>query len=327
MSTHRVHRLLRLISLLQSGESFTAEQLAEELGVSRRTFFRDLNVLELAGVPYHYQGKQRTYAIEPSFLVSSLSLTRDEAIALLLAAQRFASPESLPVYEAANRAAAKLESGFPPTVRELSRATLDGVTVKLPPLVDAGRIEEVFTKMHRALAERRKVRMQYDSYFEGRAVETLASPYRILFENRAWYLVGHSSLHGETRTFKLDRITSAEPLEERFEPDPDFSLDDYFGLAWRMIPEGKVYHVRLRFLPKVAGNVEEISWHKTQRFTAEPDGSCIFEAEVDGLGEITWWILGYGDQVIVEEPPELRDRIGRIAANMCRLADATELPP
>ena len=158
-------------------------------------------------------------------------------------------------------------------------------------------------------------------------IETDVSPYRLLFMGRAWYLIGLSSLHGEVRTLKLDRLVSAEVLDEPIEPDPEFDLDAHLGGAWQMIPEGQTYHVRLRFLPKVAGNVEEIAWHKTQRFTVLPDGSCLFEADVDGLGEITWWILGYGDQVVVEDPPELRERIGQIGLRVAEMAGVRRPDP
>lgn len=327
MSTSRVHRLLRLISLLQSGRTFTADQLAEELNVSRRTLFRDLNMLDLAGVPYHYDAKLRTYRIDQSFFLPSLNLTLEEALAILLVTRRFISRQSLPTYDPATRAAVKIESGLPSAVQEYCGRMLDGVKVQMPPLVDASRVEQVFGQIHAALGEQRKLDIEYESYFEHDVVKSTVHPYRLLFVSRAWYLVAYSEVHKEVRTFKLDRIIKVNPRQQLFEPDPEFDLDKYFGLAWSIIPEGQVYHVKLRFLPKVAGNVEEISWHKTQQFTAQPDGSCLFEADVDGLGEITWWILGYGDQVIVEEPPELRERVRQIAEHMVQLAESGQPAP
>jgi len=49
------------------------------------------------------------------------------------------------------------------------------------------------------------------------------------------------------------------------------------------------------------------------------DGSATVEFRVDGIGEITWWILGYGDQVQVLAPKTLRKRISQIAKNMAEL--------
>ncbi|GAH79674.1 unnamed protein product, partial [marine sediment metagenome] len=47
MNVSRIHRLLRLITMLQSGRSYSAGELADELEVSRRTVFRDLNTAAL----------------------------------------------------------------------------------------------------------------------------------------------------------------------------------------------------------------------------------------------------------------------------------------
>ncbi|MBN1343827.1 MAG: WYL domain-containing transcriptional regulator [Phycisphaerae bacterium] len=320
MGSARPERLLRLLRLLRGGNASTVDQLANGLGVSRRTVFRDLNLLQLAGVNPQYDPDRGSYRVDQSSALSSLDLTLDEALAILLVARKFVSEQSFPSFEAASRAARKIGQCLPPETALYCERMIDGLECRLPPLADASRIEATFHVLHRAWGHRRKVRIEYDSYFERATIRTVLSPYRILFAGRAWYVIGHSASHDAVRTFKLDRITATRVLDEAFEPDPTFDVDAYFGSAWSVIPEGKLYHVRLRFLPKVAGNVEEITWHESQRFTAQPDGSCVFEADVDGLTEISWWILGYGDQVIVEEPPELRERIGRIARGMCRLA-------
>jgi proteasome accessory factor B len=108
-------------------------------------------------------------------------------------------------------------------------------------------------------------------------------------------------------------------LKKRFLDGDDFNLHEYLGRAWSMIPEGRIYNVKLRFLPKVAQNVTEVHWHDTQQVTRNKDGSAIVEFRVDGIGEIFWWILGYGDQVQVLAPKELRKRIIQTAKNTITL--------
>ncbi|NLW86197.1 MAG: HTH domain-containing protein, partial [Planctomycetes bacterium] len=53
MSISRVYRILRIITILQGSRGYTADELASELDVSRRTVFRDLNMLEMARIPYY----------------------------------------------------------------------------------------------------------------------------------------------------------------------------------------------------------------------------------------------------------------------------------
>ena len=126
------------------------------------------------------------------------------------------------------------------------------------------------------------------------------------------YLIAHSRRHGEVRTFKLGRIRRLAVLAKTFDRPRGIDLDEYFGDAWSMIPEGRLYDVHLHFEPMVAGNVAEVQWHRTQRVEWNDDGSIEFHVRVDGLGEITWWILGYGEQVEVVAPAELRHRVAGV---------------
>lgn len=78
-------------------------------------------------------------------------------------------------------------------------------------------------------------------------------------------------------------------------------------------------HVVVRFQPMVANNVAEVTWHPTQRITRRPDGSIDFSVTVEGIREIAWWILGYGDQAEVIKPKELREMIARRVRGMATI--------
>ena len=87
-----------------------------------------------------------------------------------------------------------------------------------------------------------------------------------------------------------------------------------------MIPEkGRDSEVVVRFDKLVAQNVAEVHWHKTQRLVWRDDGSLEYHATVSGLNEISWWILGYGDQAEVMQPPELRRRVAERARRMAAM--------
>ena len=59
-------------------------------------------------------------------------------------------------------------------------------------------------------------------------------------------------------------------------------------------------------------------WHQSQKLARHTDGSLTYEADVDGLNEISWWIMGYADQVEVLEPQSLRRRIAKMAEKMAK---------
>jgi proteasome accessory factor B len=124
-------------------------------------------------------------------------------------------------------------------------------------------------------------------------------------------------MHGEVRTFNLARVKSMELLAERYTVPSSFDLDQHFGDAWCMIPApGPKSHVVVRFTHLVAQNVAEVQWHKSQTTTFLDDKSLEFRATVSGLSEISWWILGYGDQAEVLQPARLRRLVCQRAKNM-----------
>jgi proteasome accessory factor B len=116
----------------------------------------------------------------------------------------------------------------------------------------------------------------------------------------------------------LGRVAEIETLDEPYVVPRGFSVERFLRNAWHLIPEpGPDREVVVRFGRQVAQNVAEVSWHKTQQLHFNADGSLDFRVTVSGLNEISWWILGYGDQAEVLEPSELRKmiavRVGKLA--------------
>ncbi len=125
-------------------------------------------------------------------------------------------------------------------------------------------------------------------------------------------------MHDDVRTFKIERINRLENTNTRFRPPKHFDLQSYLGNAWNMVRGDGRFHVEIHFSNMVAGNVEEVMWHKTQRTRRKSDGALVFEVDVDGIDEIAWWILGYGDQAVVTEPEALRKLIASHAVQLAQ---------
>ncbi len=313
MSATRVHRLLQLINAMRSGRALSADELAQKLGISRRTVFRDLDNLERSGVPCHYDANRRGYRIEEWYFLPPVSLTLHEALGLYVAATKIAGPRVFPLALETIEAMEKIMQSLPAGLRHYCLQAADAVQVRWPAMADTSAVRATFQKLQDAAATHHKVRMRYDSYYEKREISVVLHPYVVALLHRSWYAIGFCEAHKQVRMFNLDRVLSVTVLEEEYPQPGKFSLDSHLGNAWVMIPETKTWSVKLRFAPKVAGNVEEIVWHKTQRTQRLADGTLIFEADVAGLMEISWWILGYGDQVYVEKPIELRERVRQTA--------------
>lgn len=269
-------------------------------------------------MPLRYDPELERYSIPGQYYLPPTNFTADEALAVLVLCSQLGDQRQVPFYSAAVRAAQKLEGSLPARLRDEVQATIRGIEIKFPPANPLTGSQPRYEQLVSAVARRRSVRIEYDSLTEWTKIATRLNPYRLLYSRHSWYVIGRSSLHRSTRTFHVGRILALEPLDDRYEIPRGFSLERYLGNAWHLIPEaGPDQGVRIRFAKMVAQNVAEVCWHPTQRCQILPDGSLDYQVTVSGLGEIAWWILGYGDQAEVLAPVKLREmvaaRIGRMA--------------
>lgn len=260
---------------------------------------------------------QQCYRIPGACLLPPTNFTPEEALALLVLCHELGNASGLPFLGPARSAAVKLESSLPLRLRDQLRNVAAAIHIQPPPLNPLDGCKPYYEQLLDAVANRHSVRIRYDSLADRKEIVTRLSPYRLFFSRRSWYVVGRSSVHRAKRTFHLGRIKQLEPLDDRFQIPRGFSIERYLRNAWHMIPEqGRDCEVVVRFSPLVAKNVAEVNWHKRQRLAFHPDGSMDFRVTVSGLNEISWWILGYGDQAEVLEPPRLRQMVAERARRM-----------
>lgn len=322
MNIKRITRLLMLLQALGEGRGQDPTGLAKACGVSRRTIFRDIETLREAGVPVEFDREQNRYSIPNAHFLPPTNFSAEEALAIIYLASQSGAQTMPPFLDAAQTAAEKLQTSLPEPLREHCQSLSRSVHLRPTrrnPLVNK---RDIYQLLVGALASRQQVRLCYESLTEWDTIQTKLRPYELLFDRRSWYVIGRSSLHKEVRTFNVGRIAEAELLDESFNRPKSFSLKRYLRNAWRLIPEpGPDSNVHVRFEALVARNVAEVMWHPLQQCDYRPDGSLDFRVKVSGLNEISWWVLGYGDQAQVIAPAKLRRIIAQRATNMARYYD------
>lgn len=321
-SVDRLNRILRLLEVLQSGRSYNTAQLSQECEVSRRTIFRDLNMLQQSGIHVYFDEEKQGYVLPVGAYLPPTDFTLREALSLIVLCHELGNnSHGIPFQQPARNAAMKLLSNLPRHLREHVQETSESISVQLDPRNPLTNSEVHYELLMDSLHQRKKVRIYYQSlYGEEGEICTCLDPYRVLFCRRSWYVIGRSSSHREIRTFNIGRILKAESVDETYKIPQRFSLESYLGNAWSLIREkGKEYQIKIRFQKMVAYNVAEVTWHKTQKITWNEDESIDFEVTVEGLNEISWWIMGYGSQAEVLEPPELRTMISERVDEMKKI--------
>jgi proteasome accessory factor B len=319
----RIHRLLRILTLIQGEKGWTPKRLALECGTTERTIYRDLKMLEGAGIPYFFDGQTGGYRVRRDFFMAPVQLTLDETLALAALANCVGGEEQVPFTDAAARGISKIRSVLPQAIRSELEKIEDHVAIKLAASSPPESARDVHRLVQAALAHKRVLRCRYDSLSPANAKQGAATfllhPYTLFFSQRAWYVIGHHAARGEIRCLKLNRFTKIELTDEAFVVPKTYSLEKHLGNAWRMIRGKKGYAVELRFDPHFADTVSDTHWHRTQEIEWNDDESITFRCRVDGLEEIVWWVLSYGPHCSVKKPKELAEQVnalGRaIAAN------------
>src|SRR3954467_8777342 len=122
------HRLLRLLSLLQTPRDWTGAELASRLEVSPRTIRNDIERLRTLGYPVHAtRGAVGGYRLEAGASMPPLLLEDDEAVAVAIGLRTATGGAVTGIEESSLRALAKLEQVLPPRLRR-QLSILQGVT-------------------------------------------------------------------------------------------------------------------------------------------------------------------------------------------------------
>ena len=306
----RLARMTRLVSILQAHpDGIRTADLAERVGMSVRTVYRDLRAIdEEIGVPIWADGGRWGIDQEAAFL-PPLKLTQGEAMAVVLAARlmvRYADkydPDLASAFE-------KLEQGLPAALAEHVERTLD-ILSKAPRDERFSANVRLLTK---AWAERRVVTIDYEpALYEGGAAPRRATvrPYLLepSLQTHALYLLGFDEDRQALRTFKVERIRHASLTPRTFEPPAAAATTTALRPAWDIMADQPQVEIVLRFASHVAARVLEATWHPSQTVAREADGALRWSAVVSGTIEVRLWILSWGDDVEVISPLTLRDDV------------------
>ncbi|MEO0913598.1 MAG: WYL domain-containing protein [Pseudomonadota bacterium] len=219
----RLERLDHLESRLQSDDAMTVEGIAREFGVSRRTLCRDIAILRDRGLPIEAdKGRGGGVRIARSWGVGRINLTYREAVELVVSlaiAEQMDAPWLIANLAPIRR---KLAASFSPEMRQrigaLSSRIMVGQSASPAVLGTFSRPDSASTEaLCRAFIELRQLRF---GYTDGSGVATIrhGEPHYLMLNYPVWYLVCWDLDRAAIRSFRLDRMHSADISEVAFTP-------------------------------------------------------------------------------------------------------------
>lgn len=223
---HKAERLFQLTNLLRGRRTtITAKTLADKLGVSERTIYRDIQALELSGVPIEGEAGVG-YRIRYDFDLPPLMFDRSEIIALALGSRMVQSWSDKGLAEAAGRALDKINAILPDDLKALS----DQQTFLVPNFLADSHHAETSLILRKAVESHHQLLLRYRRE-DGECSERILDPMGMIYWGGKWTLVAWCHLRSSYRQFRIDRMMSVERLASVYQPTPTHCFEHYMALA------------------------------------------------------------------------------------------------
>lgn len=316
-----------MLLLLQARGRMSAKQLADELEVSIRTIYRDIESLSGAGVPvYADRGPSGGYQLLDGYRTKLTGLNAAEAESLAFAGLPGAAAE-LGLGEVLAAAQLKLAVALPPELRSRAESVRERFLLDAPGWFREVERAPFLTDIAGAVWAQARIRVRYRRWGQT-IVERRLAPLGLVLKAGVWYLVAAAD-SGQPRSYRVSRVLECEVLGERFERPDSFELGKFWtarqeelrAAMWsetavvRLSPQGR----RMLFLlgSQVAAAAEQS--------IGEPDADGWVRAvlPIESVQQGVAALFQLGAEVEVLEPAALRERMTAAVAELAGIYAVT----
>jgi len=175
--------------------------------------------------------------------------------------------------------------------------------------------EGILSAVNRAIFQHRITELWYRSLHESRPRKRTVEPYRIVLFGTSLYVVavGASDEQRQPKSYKLDRISRAKPLDQRFQPRGDFDAEHLFSGSVGIFLSSQPRRFRVRLDKYCAPWAVEAPFHQKQTVTRRRDGGVTLEVAEAYEDEIIPRVLGLGEHAEILQPKSARAKILKVA--------------
>lgn len=315
----RADRLLSILLLLQVHHSITARELAQRLEVSERTIYRDMDALGAAGIPVMAErglGGGWMLLEEYRTNLTGLNPTEIQALFLNKPARLLAD---LGLDKAAEAALIKLLAALPAMHRRDAEDIRQRIHIDSTGWNQTEENLSFLPSLQEAVWQERKLLLTYRRN-DGTGVERLVDPLGLVAKGSAWYLI--AAVEGEVRTYRVSRVQEARLTDQPCDRPPDFDLAAFWAQSSAQFKANLPrYPATVRVAPAILPRLDYAG--KAARIEQiEPpaaDGWCKVFIQFEVEEQACAYALGFGPQLEVLEPPELREKIIKLAEGVVAL--------
>jgi len=308
----RADRLLSILMLLQTRGKMTAVDLSEELEVSERTIYRDVEALSVAGVPvYAERGPGGGIALIEEYRTNLTGMTAEETRALFMLS--IPSPLlQLDVGQDLKAAMLKLNAALPGSRAEDQQSARRRIYLDASWWGQAGQPGPYLQVVQRAVWDERCLRIVTRTQF-GIEIEQEICPLGLVAKASVWHLVALRA--GRPQVYRVSDLVRAERLELGFERPQGFDLATFWEeYAAQRESQRSLYWVTAKISPGMAQNLfmvmgEQASGILAQASPPDERGWVTVRMSFEWLGQAREKLLGMGGAVEILDPEGLRKSV------------------
>ena len=305
----KINNVLEILWPLNSGGKITAKQISEKLEMNIRTVYRYIDTLSTSGVPIISDtGHNGGYTLLNNFIEAPLFFDFEEQTSLFHAAV-FAEEAGYYGGEALNRAISKL-SKYSNQEQE-TKINQHLTSLEVISRLSSLSMELSLKELEQAVADGYSVKIRYHTSGEEQSEYRLVNPYKIIYWNNKWYVIGFCHLRNDIRSFRVDRIESLMLTDNKFNRPENFSARDFF--MENLLPtienkEGSISLV-INGSPRVLGDICQ-HWFFGHYLQERTSNQAVFLLEKDMIHTyVPYLLLPYGKSIQVIEPISLKKRL------------------
>lgn len=317
----RASRLISILLLLQTRGRMTAQQLADELEVSIRTVYRDVDELSGSGIPvYADRGSRGGFQLVEGYRTRLTGLTPEEAETLFLSG--YPGPAAqLGLGTVLAAAQLKVLAALPPELRSRASRVRQRFHLDAPGWFQEPDVAPHLQAIAEAVWSDRRLKMRYRrGSEEGDVVERIADPLGLVSKAGVWYLVAQA---GSIRTYRVSRILDLAILPDRFERPDEFDLAVYWEQSVAAYEDSlpsfpAVVRIRAAGLTRLPSALGPGRAREALTSAGNPDdeGWLTLEMRLEDFWNAETVLLQLGPDAEVLEPIELRRHIADITRAM-----------
>jgi predicted DNA-binding transcriptional regulator YafY len=220
----KIDRLISIIMILLDKERIGAQELADIFEVSPRTIYRDIDAINIAGIPVlSTSGVGGGFEIMQKYKIDRKVFSTADLSAILMGLSNFSN--IIRSDELVN-ALAKVKSFIPADNAKDIELKANQIYIDLSPWMINRNIHQYFEIIKIALQKSKLLSFEYTDRYGNKTVRT-AEPYQLVLKSNHWYWQGFCHTRKDFRLFKLSRMSNLQIQEKFFRPRdyPKLQLD------------------------------------------------------------------------------------------------------